>query len=97
MIEAMACGTPVLALPGGSAAEIVEEGVAGYVCRTVDEMVQRARELNIPAAVVRKHAEDNFSAKRMAADYLQLYREMLGGGGQTENVEEEEAPRRLIA
>jgi hypothetical protein len=33
----------------------------------------------------------------MAADYLQLYREMLGGGGQTENVEEEEAPRRLIA
>jgi glycosyltransferase involved in cell wall biosynthesis len=97
LIEAMACGTPVLALPGGSAAEIVEEGVAGYVCRTVDEMVQRARELNIPAAVVRKHAEDNFSAKRMAADYLQLYREMLGGGGQTENVEEEEAPRRLIA
>ena len=42
MIEAMACGTPVLALPGGAVEEVVRDGVSGFVCQCVDEMAQRA-------------------------------------------------------
>ena len=42
MIEAMACGTPVLALPGGSVEEVVRDGISGFVCQTPDEMAQRA-------------------------------------------------------
>ena len=45
MIEAMACGTPVLALPGGSVEEVVRDGISGFVCQTPDEMAQRCRDL----------------------------------------------------
>src|SRR5690349_17143948 len=47
MIEAMACGTPVLALPGGSVQEVVSDGISGYVCESVDQMVERVRNLDI--------------------------------------------------
>ena len=53
MIEAMACGTPVLALPGGAVEEIVADGVSGWICANVGEMAQRARDLRIPAASCR--------------------------------------------
>src|SRR6185437_3770303 len=42
MIEAMACGTPVLAFPGGSVVEVVADGVSGWICRDVEEMAERA-------------------------------------------------------
>src|SRR5439155_21276517 len=41
LVEAMACGTPVLALPGGSVPEIVRDGVSGYLCTSVEEMTNR--------------------------------------------------------
>src|SRR5579872_7475851 len=47
MIEAMACGTPVLALPGGSVQEIIREGVSGHVRATVEELAQCARDLSM--------------------------------------------------
>ena len=77
MIEAMACGTPVLALPGGSVPEIVREGVSGYLCRDVDEMAQRARDLAIPPRVVRAYAEEHFSLARMVKEYQGLYEELI--------------------
>src|SRR5262249_35123858 len=46
MAEAMACGTPVVALRRGSAGEVVEDGVTGFVCDTVDNMVERVRLLD---------------------------------------------------
>ncbi len=73
MIEAMACGTPVLALPGGSVAEVVKEEVSGHVRGSVDELVQCVRSLKIPAKTVRSYMEENFSVERMARDYLGLY------------------------
>jgi glycosyltransferase involved in cell wall biosynthesis len=79
LIEAMACGTPVLALPGGSVGEVVCEGVSGYVCESVDELAQRARELTLPAAAVRRYAESNFSLDRMVRQYADLYEEMVAG------------------
>jgi glycosyltransferase involved in cell wall biosynthesis len=75
MIEAMACGTPVLALAEGSVPEIICNGVNGYACDSVDEMVTRARNAEswICPATVRHYAEQNFSMERMAAEYAALY------------------------
>lgn len=78
MVEAMACGTPVLALPGGSVTEVVEEGVSGHVRGSVDELVECARNLAISPAGVRAYAEEYFSRERMAADYLDLYSAVSG-------------------
>jgi glycosyltransferase involved in cell wall biosynthesis len=77
MIEAMACGTPVLALRGGSVEEIVSNGVSGYVCDSVDELVEQAESLAIPAERVRRYAEENFSLETMVEHYVALYREAL--------------------
>jgi len=75
MIEAMACGTPVLALPGGSVKEVVSDGVSGYVCCSVEELARRAREIetSIRPATVRFYAKEYFSLERMVAEYEHLY------------------------
>ena len=79
MIEAMACGTPVLALPGGAVEEVVRNGISGYVCRSPNEMVQRVRELPGPftPANVRQYCQQYFSLDRMVAEYLALYQEVV--------------------
>ena len=77
MIEAMATGTPVVAFPGGAVAEIVRDGISGYVCSGVDEAVTRLREVRkLKPASVRAYAQRFFSVERMAQDYLALYREI---------------------
>jgi len=75
MIEAMACGTPVLALPGGAVSEVVSEGISGYVCQSLNEMAAYARDVQnlIRPKGVREHAERHFAVERMTAEYLQLY------------------------
>jgi len=80
MIEAMGCGTPVLALPGGSVAEVVSDGISGYICHSVEELAQRAREIesSVRPATVRRYVEEYFSLERMVADYAQLYSSILG-------------------
>lgn len=77
MIEAMACGTPVLAMPGGSVEEVVREGVSGHVRKSVPELAERVRHLKIPARIVRGYMEEFFSVQRMTRDYIQLYTEIL--------------------
>lgn len=78
MIEAMACGTPVLALPGGSVTEIVRDGVSGYIGQTVDELVTRAKNLSIPPRMVRDYVASRFSIDHMVDQYAGLYRECVG-------------------
>ncbi|HEX6802874.1 MAG TPA: glycosyltransferase family 4 protein [Terriglobales bacterium] len=78
MVEAMACGTPVLAMPGGSVTEVVREGVSGHICRNVREMANRAMNLNFKPAEVRAYVEENFSIRKMASRYTALYQEILG-------------------
>jgi glycosyltransferase involved in cell wall biosynthesis len=73
MVEAMACGTPVLAIRGGSVAEVVEEGVSGCVRGSADELVECAKNLAFQPCQVREYAEQYFSCERMANDYLELY------------------------
>jgi glycosyltransferase involved in cell wall biosynthesis len=79
MIEAMACGAPVLALPGGAVQEVVREGVSGAVCRSVDELAQRASTAHrdFDSKAVRAYVEQNFSVARMTANYADLYERIL--------------------
>jgi glycosyltransferase involved in cell wall biosynthesis len=77
MIEAMACGTPVLAMPGGSVAEVIQEGVGGHVRATVSELAECACDLKIAPKDVRCCVEKSFSAQRMACDYIRLYTELV--------------------
>jgi glycosyltransferase involved in cell wall biosynthesis len=78
MVEAMACGTPVLAMPGGSVSEVVKEGVSGHVCRSVREISSCLSKLNIKPATVRRYVEENFAIDIMVANYIALYKEMIG-------------------
>jgi glycosyltransferase involved in cell wall biosynthesis len=77
MIEAMACGTPVLGMPGGSVPEVVRDGVSGYICRSVRVMAERVMNLNIDPALVRRYVEENFSIEKMVREYIVLYQEAL--------------------
>jgi glycosyltransferase involved in cell wall biosynthesis len=81
MVEAMACGTPVLALPGGSVPEVVRTGVSGYVCRSVRELSNCAMNLQFDPASVRRYVEENFSIQRMVSEYADLYREAISARG----------------
>ncbi len=79
MIEAMACGTPVIAFNRGSVPEIIEDGVTGFVVEdeagaigAVDRLAQLSRER------IRQRFEERFTARRMATDYLGVYRELMG-------------------
>ena len=74
MIEAMACGTPVVAYDCGSVPEVVEDGITGFIVRTEDEAVAAIRRIDrLDRAVVRRRFEARFSAVAMARRYLGLY------------------------
>ena len=78
MIEAMACGTPVVAHRRGSVGEVVEDGVTGYAATSLDalpELVGPA--LALDRAKVRARAEARFGYRRMVDDYVALYRKLL--------------------
>ncbi len=78
MIEAMACGTPVIAWNRGSVPEIVEDGVTGFVVASEAEAVDAlARIDRLDRSQVRRRFEERFTAERMARDYLALYRRVL--------------------
>ncbi len=79
MIEAMACGTPVLAFRCGSVPEIIEDGVTGHIVGSVDEALRALpRVLKLDRRLVRRRFEERFSASRMAKDYVRLYRLLQG-------------------
>jgi glycosyltransferase involved in cell wall biosynthesis len=79
VVEAMACGTPVVAYRRGSMAEVVDPGVTGFLADSLDEAVTAvARIATIDRASCRAQAERRFSADRMVGSYLSIYREMLG-------------------
>ncbi len=78
MIEAMACGTPVIAYNRGSVAEIIDDGLTGFVVEdetSAVAAVDRLSGLSRPA--IRKQFEARFTARRMALDYLAAYRSLM--------------------
>jgi glycosyltransferase involved in cell wall biosynthesis len=80
MIEALACGTPVLALPGGSVPEVVRPGVSGWICRSVADMADRLEDLSLDPRACRRHVEQHFTLDLMVRRYADLYRRVSGGG-----------------
>ena len=78
MIEAMACGAPVLAFHCGALSEIIDPGVTGIIVETMDEAVKVLPQvLALDRRAVRRRFEERFTATRMAKDYLRAYRSLL--------------------
>ncbi len=78
MIEAMACGTPVLAFRAGSVPEVIDEGVTGYTVDTVEQAIGvLPKVLDLDRKRVRAVFDEKFTAARMARDYVKLYRKLL--------------------
>jgi glycosyltransferase involved in cell wall biosynthesis len=79
MIEAMACGTPVIAFNRGSVSEIVEDGVTGFVVEDEAGAIGAVDRLaHLSRAGIRRRFEERFTARRMATDYLAVYRALMG-------------------
>jgi glycosyltransferase involved in cell wall biosynthesis len=80
MIEAMACGTPVVAMRNGSVPEVVDEGVTGFIVASEAEAAFAARRLHqLDRSRIRQVFEPRFTAQRMAEDYVSLYRRVIAG------------------
>jgi glycosyltransferase involved in cell wall biosynthesis len=78
MIEALACGTPVLAYAEGAAPEIVEEGKTGFLCDNEEELAQAISKVDqIDRNACRAAVEGYFSAERMVAEHIELFEEVL--------------------
>jgi glycosyltransferase involved in cell wall biosynthesis len=78
MIEAMACGTPVIAYRWGSVPEIIDDGVTGFIVDDLEaavEAVPKVRDLD--RSLCRRRFEERFSATRMAQDYLTIYQRLI--------------------
>jgi len=78
MIEAMACGTPVVTNDRGSASEIVDDGETGFLCDDTDSLVRALRRVGaLNRSRIREVVEQRFSSHRMAADHIALYRRAI--------------------
>jgi glycosyltransferase involved in cell wall biosynthesis len=74
MIEAMACGTPVIAYGHGSVPEVIEDGLTGFIVSNEEEAIAAVKRVHtLDRAAIRVRFEARFSARRMAADYLGIY------------------------
>lgn len=77
-IEAMACGTPVIAFRRGSVSEIITDGVTGFIVDTVEEMAEAIQKIDsIDRKKCRQHVIDNFSNQRMVSEYDSILRRLV--------------------
>jgi glycosyltransferase involved in cell wall biosynthesis len=77
MIESMACGTPVIAFPGGAVEEVIDDGISGRICRGISEAVTVLQREAFEPKAVRYCAETRFSADVMARQYYRVYSGLL--------------------
>ncbi len=78
MVEAMACGTPVIALNRGAVPEIITENLTGFICTNTDECARRVLEVNkLNRQQIREQALSKFGASAIAKQYLKLYRQQI--------------------
>jgi glycosyltransferase involved in cell wall biosynthesis len=78
MIEAMACGTPVIAFNRGAVPEVVDDGLTGFIVEDEISAVKALDRLSqLSRGAVRKRFEQRFAARRMAEDYLSVYRQLM--------------------
>ena len=87
MIEAMACGTPVIAFGRGSIPEVLEDGASGFIVDTLEEAVLAVRRIaSLDRATVRREFERRFTAERMAGHYLEIYDKLINAGAEPAEV-----------
>jgi glycosyltransferase involved in cell wall biosynthesis len=97
MIEAMACGTPVIAYPHGSVPEVVEHGVNGFIVDSLDSAVEAVRSIEkLNRNTIRTYFEEHFSAGMMAKRYVQLYERLQHSSIRT-NSKEPRTGRMVVA
>jgi glycosyltransferase involved in cell wall biosynthesis len=78
MIEALACGTPIIAYRCGSVPEVIQDGVTGYIVEDIDQAVRAVdRVAQLDRRRCRQVFEERFSVERMARDYLRTYRQLV--------------------
>jgi glycosyltransferase involved in cell wall biosynthesis len=78
MIEAMACGTPVIAFRSGSVPEVIDECVTGFIVDGEEEAIRAIKRLaRLDRRRVRAHFEQRFTAERMAQEYVYHYRSVM--------------------
>jgi glycosyltransferase involved in cell wall biosynthesis len=78
MVEALACGTPVLALRDGSVPEVLEDGKTGFICDSEDDLLAATRRItSLDRRRCRKEVERRFSPEAMAEGYEALYRKLI--------------------
>jgi glycosyltransferase involved in cell wall biosynthesis len=83
MIEAMACGTPVIAFRQGSVPEVIEDGVTGFIVDDVDAAVKAVERVpSLSRKTCRRYFEEHFTATRMALDYSAIYRRLIERQGE---------------
>jgi glycosyltransferase involved in cell wall biosynthesis len=81
MIEAMACGTPVIAFPHGAVTEVVQDNITGFVVSSVEEAVSAVKRVRaLDRRLCREAFEQRFSSERMTQDYLDVYARVLQQG-----------------
>lgn len=78
LIEAMACGTPVIAWPCGSVPEVIDPGLTGFIVNSIDQAVAAVEAVgSVDRKLVRRRFEARFTAKRMARDYCKVYESLM--------------------
>ncbi len=86
MIEALACGTPVIAYRHGSVPEIMRDGTSGFVVESIDEAVQAVEHAAaLPRAQCRRYFDERFSVRAMADQYLDAYRALIARHGEAQS------------
>lgn len=94
MVEAMACGTPVVAMSCGSVPEVVSDGVSGFICHSMWEFIDAVPKVaSLDRAACRAYAESRFSSLVMADRYEALYAELLGDAEQGEPSTDDDCSR----
>ncbi|HAH25315.1 MAG TPA: glycosyl transferase [Prolixibacteraceae bacterium] len=78
IVEAMACGTPVLAFNKGSMPEIIQEGINGFIVSGIEEMAAKIKSgMNISREACRATVESRFTRQKMVREYIEVYKEIL--------------------
>jgi glycosyltransferase involved in cell wall biosynthesis len=93
MIEAMACGTPVIAYNRGSVPEVIDDGLTGFIVEDINGAIGAVDRLgHLSRAKIRRRFEERFTARRMAQDYLAVYRSMMDTVGPHLRLVADDAP-----
>jgi glycosyltransferase involved in cell wall biosynthesis len=97
MIEALACGTPVVAWNHGSVPEIIAPGTTGFICQDIDEAVEAVKRVSsLSRRRCRQEFESRFCAARMAGNYVQLYERLIDTGKAVRDAGNHPGPRSVL-